>query len=85
MRKEDFVFAARTPTPEGPPLLILPTTFEVEDPEGYYQTTIFDRLVKTADNAYWDNAHRAQLRPLAAGGVDGGEEQPLVVRLHRER
>eukprot|EP00959_Pyramimonas_sp_CCMP1952_P103497 2164480-Pyramimonas_sp.AAC.1 len=70
MRKEDFIFAARTPTPEGPPLLALPATFEVEDPDGYFKTVIFERLVKTADNAYWENARRAQLRPLAAGGVE---------------
>ena len=54
----------------APPLLELPTTFEVEDPTGYYHTVIFARLEKTAENAYWENAHRAQLRPLAAGGIE---------------
>ena len=70
LRKEDFIFAALTPTPEGPPLLALPATFEVGDPAGYYQTVIVGRLERTADNAYWESAHRAQLRPLAAGGAE---------------
>ena len=70
MRKEDFIFAALTPTLEGPPLLALPTTFEVGDPAGYYQTVIVGRLERAADNAYWETAHRAQLRPLAAGGAE---------------
>ena len=53
----------------------MPATFEVEDPEGYYQTVIYARLEKVADNAYWENAHRTQLRPMAAGGAeeDGGD------------
>ena len=64
-----------------PPFLVLPTTFEVEDPDGYYRTVIFARLEKTAENAYRENAHRAQLRPLAAGGIEpadaaGAQESP---------
>ena len=72
-RKEDFIFAALTPVTSGEAFLELPDTFNLDDPDGYYQTVIFARKLRQAQAAFWDSAHRSTLKPLRAG--EGEEVQ----------
>jgi len=73
-RRDDFLFAALTPTASGDAMCQTPYTFDLEDPDGYYQTVILARLESLAEKSYWDGAHAAKLRPLKAGVLEETEE-----------
>eukprot|EP00972_Heterocapsa_arctica_P096846 14288329-Heterocapsa_arctica.AAC.1 len=55
------------------PVLQLPTVWNYEDPDGYYQSVVKRRLEERAQRVWWDFTHKAQVSKSKQGQ---GTEDP---------
>eukprot|EP00971_Amphidinium_carterae_P151679 3006515-Amphidinium_carterae.2 len=57
MRRDELEFIALSPTTRGGAFVTYPQVFDLENPEGYYQRIVEQRLQEKAQRALWDAAH----------------------------
>eukprot|EP00971_Amphidinium_carterae_P153660 3046823-Amphidinium_carterae.1 len=82
MRRDELEFVALSPTSAGTAYVVYPNVFDLENPTGYYQRVVEQRLQERAQRALWDAAHartsgRKNLgwKPENPGGAAGGDHK----------
>eukprot|EP00971_Amphidinium_carterae_P150138 2976104-Amphidinium_carterae.1 len=60
MRRDELEFVALSPTTFGRAFVAYPQVFDLDDPRGYFQTVVEQRLQEKAQRALWDAAHARQ-------------------------
>ena len=69
----DLAAFALSDGPDGRPRLVFPTTFQLEDPEGYFQTIVLVRKERQVQSHLWKSARLAHL--AASKGARAGKEE----------
>ena len=56
---DQWIRIMTTPRPDGSPSFAFPDTWNLEAPDGHFQSEMVPRLERVGSNNYWTDAHRA--------------------------
>ena len=82
-KKDEFALYALTPSPDdGAALFLFPQTFDLGDPDGYFQSVQVARRTTQARRLWWAGANKQQLRGPRAGGEEPSPTPAGAQELH---
>jgi len=61
--KEELRFYALAQGPRGTTNLVMPTTFQLDDPQAYYRSVVEPRIERAYDRVMWGNAWKGMEAP----------------------
>ena len=74
--KQDLAWFALAPGSDGQPVFRMPTTWDLELPDGYFQMVVLPRKQRKLTRSMWGMVHRKPAAAAKAGdGEEGAEEE----------